>query len=91
MIKLNRQKVERHKPFIYKLNYMAYFCILTWVVFSYYVTSYGGTMPPRGSFVQFLVDTWDWLTAGILGSILIPFVTSYLLKKRNRRSTDDRK
>jgi len=48
-------------------------------------------MPPVGSFKLFLADTWGWLTAGFLAPITSALVTGYLLKKRNRRSTDDSK
>jgi hypothetical protein len=82
----NRKRIEEHKPFVYKINYIVYTSLLTCVMFYYYVTEYGGIMPPSGTFGDFIGDFWLLLSTGFLAPLLTAFVTGYLLKKR--RSTD---
>ncbi|KKM93768.1 hypothetical protein LCGC14_1204980 [marine sediment metagenome] len=81
-----RKRVEHHKPFIYKLNYMVYTCIVTCIMFYLYVTGYGGAMPPQGTFDDYLADFWIFITTGFLAPILSALITGYIIKKR--RSTD---
>jgi hypothetical protein len=55
----------------------------------WFVARYGGSMPPPGTFDDFISDTWYWITTGFLGPISATLLMSYLLRKRGR-STDAR-
>jgi len=88
MIK-SRAIYESYSPLVYKINYMLYAAMIGALMMYIYVTSYGGEMPVRGSFMGFITDFWDWfLGLGVTPMLLAVYNHWREKRKRNRRNTD---
>ena len=80
--------VKRSKtPVMFIVNIVIY-AIGTGIFTCYwFVTNYGGTMPPPGSFGIFITDFGAWLVPILLSPIVLTLLTSHFLRKKGR-STD---
>lgn len=81
--------VKETAPLLTKLNYMLYSAAVGAVAMYIYVSGYGGTMPPAGSFYTFIVGTWNWLMGPIILPIIIAVVQHYVGKKKMKRRSSD--
>jgi len=57
-----------------------------WFACYWYVAKYGGSMPPQGSFDDYLSDMWGFLTTGFIAPILATVVTRWLMNRKGRSS-----
>jgi hypothetical protein len=78
------QEKRTRRPIILVVNYIIYSIAAGWISCWWFVSRYGGKMPPPGSLDDFLTDTWLGLTTGFLAPILATFLTSYIMSKRRR-------
>jgi hypothetical protein len=54
----------------------------------WFVSNYNGSMPPPGTFDDFIKDSWGWLTTGFLGPVFLTLLTRWALSKFTRREDD---
>jgi len=72
------------RPVILVINYIVYATMAGWVACWWFVTNYGGTMPPGGSLDDFIADTWIMLTTGFAAPIIATMITSWFMNRRKR-------
>ena len=81
IIKNNRRS---RRPLIFVINYILYSIAIGFISCWWYVSRYGGAMPPSGSFDDFIADSWGKLTTGFAAPIILAVVMNYVSAKRKR-------
>jgi hypothetical protein len=61
-----------------------YALLAGWFACYWYVAKYGGTMPPQGSFDDYISDTWVFLSTGFMAPIFATLITRWILSKKTR-------
>jgi uncharacterized protein YqgC (DUF456 family) len=66
------------------MNYILYSLAAGYVACWWFVSRYGGSMPPPGSFDDFLSDMWGWLFVIFSSPFILTIATNYYMSQRKR-------
>jgi hypothetical protein len=76
-----------NRPVIYVINYILYALAAGFFACYMFVTGYGGSMPPPGSFDDFIKDMWPLIAPLFSAPVILTLLTAWF-QKRKTRSAD---